>query len=73
MATTPAHKFKIGLVTATIWENDGFHSVDLQRAYKTREGDWKSSGSFSQGDLLNAAKCAERAEAWIARKTPDAA
>jgi hypothetical protein len=39
MTTTPAHKFKIGLVTATIWENDGFHSVDLQRAYKTREGD----------------------------------
>ncbi len=67
MANTPAHKIKLGLITATIWENDGFYSVDLARSYKTSANEWKSTSSFAQGDLLNAAKCAERAEIWISR------
>lgn len=32
MANQPAKKIKIGLITATIWDNDGFYSVDLSRA-----------------------------------------
>jgi hypothetical protein len=67
MSKHPAHKLKIGLVTATVWENDGFYSVDISRAYKT-EGEWKSSSSLGHGDLLNAAKCVERAEIWINRQ-----
>ncbi len=31
MADQPAQKFKIGLLTATIWKNDGFYTVDLSR------------------------------------------
>ena len=69
MSQLPVFKFKIGLVTATIWENDGFCSVDISRSYKTKEGEWRSSSSFSHNDLLNVAKCAERAENWISRKT----
>lgn len=68
MSKHPAHKIKLGLITATVWENDGFYSVDLSRAYKTSQGEWQSTNSFAQGDLLNAAKCAERAEIWIARQ-----
>lgn len=68
MSNTPVFKFKIGLITATIWENDGFYSVDLTRSYKTNEGEWRSTSSYSHNDLLNVAKCAERAENWIARK-----
>lgn len=68
MANQPAYKLKIGLITATIWENDGFYSVDIARSYKTGDGDWKSTSSFSHNDLLNVAKCAERAETWISRK-----
>ncbi|SIN99029.1 MULTISPECIES: hypothetical protein [Rhodovulum] len=68
MTNQPAYKFKIGLITATIWDNDGFHSVDFSRGYKTAEGDWRSSSSFAHNDLLNVAKCAERAEKWIARQ-----
>ena len=33
MTNQPAHKIKIGLITATIWDNDGFHSVDVTRSY----------------------------------------
>lgn len=72
MSTTPAHKIRIGLITATIWRNEKFHSVELDRAYKDGDGTWKSSGSFSQGDLLSLAKCAERAETWIARQMASA-
>jgi hypothetical protein len=67
MSKQPSHKLKIGLVTATVWKNDGFYSVEITRGYKT-EGEWKSSSSLGQGDLLNAAKCAERAEIWINRQ-----
>jgi len=69
MSEQPIFKFKIGLITATIWDNDGFYSVDMSRSYKTNEGEWRSTSSYSQSDLLNLAKCAERAENWIARKT----
>lgn len=68
MANQPAHKFKIGLITATVWANDGFYSVDLSRSYKTDTGDWKNTSSFHHSDLLNLAKCAERAEIWIGRQ-----
>lgn len=73
MSNQPAYKFKIGLITATIWENEGFYSVDISRSYKTNEGEWRSTGSYGHTDLLNVAKCAERAENWISRKTAMAA
>ena len=65
----PAHKIKIGRIAATIWNNDGFYSVDVTRAYKDNYDEWKSTNSFSQSDLLNLAKCAERAETWINHKS----
>ncbi|MFU1682562.1 hypothetical protein ACM258_08120 [Phaeobacter piscinae] len=68
MANQPAQKFKIGLFTATVWQNDGFSSVDLSRSYKTDTGEWRNTGSFHHSDLLNLAKCAERAEIWIGRQ-----
>lgn len=68
MANQPAQKFKIGLTTATIWDNDGFYTVDLSRAYKSDTGDWRNTGSFHHSDLLNLAKCAERAEISIGRQ-----
>ena len=42
-----------------------------QPAYKDN-GDWKSVQGFTQGDLLNVAKCAERAELWITRQRAEA-
>ena len=68
MANQPAYKVRLGLITATVWDNDGFHSVDLSRAYRDNDGNSQNTSSFAQGDLLNVAKCAERAELWISRK-----
>lgn len=68
MSNQPAHKVRIGLVTATVWENDGHHSVEVERSYKNGDNDWRSTGSFFHSDLLNVAKCIERAEIWISRQ-----
>ena len=71
MANQPAQKFRLGLITATIWNNDGFYSVDLSRSYKDEKGDWQNTASFHHSDLLNLSKCAERAETWIGRQVND--
>jgi hypothetical protein len=68
MSNMPAHKIKLGLTTATIWNNDGSYSVDIARSYKNGEGDWKNTSGYFHSDLLNVAKCAERAEIWISRQ-----
>lgn len=68
MSNQPAYKVKLGLITATVWKNDGFYSVDIARSYKNGEGNWMSTFSYSHSDLLNVAKCAERAEIWISRQ-----
>jgi hypothetical protein len=42
--------------------------VTLERSYRDDSGgEWKTSGSFNHGDLLNAAKLLERAEDYISR------
>ena len=68
MSNLPAHKIKLGLVSATIWDNDGSYSVDISRSYKNDQNEWKNTSSLFQSDLLNVAKCAERAEIWISRQ-----
>jgi hypothetical protein len=68
MSMQPAHKIRLGLITATIWNNDGFYSVDLSRSHKNSEGQWQSTTSYSHADLLNLAKTAERTEIWSGRQ-----
>jgi len=72
MGNLPAHKFRIGLLTATIWKNEKSYSVDLSRSYTTDDGEWHNTKSLHYSDLLNAAKCLERAETWIGRQLNDA-
>lgn len=59
---TPAAKFKLGYVTATVWlNNEKFHSIVLSKSYK--DGDeWRETDQLGPGDLLNAAKLLQRAE-----------
>lgn len=71
MANQPAKKLRLGLITATIWENNGFYSVDLSRSYRDDAGEWKNTNSFHHSDLLNVSKCVERAETWIGRHVND--
>lgn len=68
MPNQPARRIKLGRITATIWDNDGSYSVDLSRSYKNDQDEWKNTTGFFHSDLLNLAKCAERAEIWISRQ-----
>jgi hypothetical protein len=64
----PAAKVTLYPITAAIWKNDsGFYSVTVQRSYKNAEGEWKSSDSFNESDLLLAAKVLDLAHTEISK------
>lgn len=68
----PVKKFRIGSVTATIWKNEAegrsFFNTTIARSYRDKETEeWQETNSFSHDDLLNVAKVADRAEAFIAK------
>ena len=64
-ANQPAAKFRVGFVTATVWLNqEKFYTTVLSKSYK--DGDeYKDTDQLGHGDLMNAVKVLERAEAWI--------
>lgn len=62
----PVVKFRIGLVTATVWQNEKFYNVTLSKSYKDDAGDWKDTDQLGHGDLMNAMKVLERSEDFIA-------
>lgn len=65
----PAKKFRLGYVTVTVWKNDGdFFNTVVSRSYKDNNDEWAETEQLNHGDLLNAAKCLERAEAWISEQ-----
>lgn len=71
----PKAKFTAGPVSAALWENtittkEGREvpvlKASLQRRYKDREGNWKSSNSFSRNEIPLAVYCLEKSfEAMI--------
>lgn len=63
----PAAKYRVGYVTATVWQNENYFNVVLSKAYKDN-GEWKDTDQLGHGDLLNAVKVLERAEAFIAEQ-----
>lgn len=62
-----AAKFRIGYVTATVWQKDEFFNVSLTRTYKDGD-DLKETSSLGHANLLNATRMLQRAEAWIAEQ-----
>lgn len=70
----PEETFRIGRLSATIWCNDGkdgrtFYSVDIVRNYTDKDGNWKTTSSFTHDELLSVAMLATRAEQFIAGVT----
>ena len=69
----PVKKIRVGSVTATIWAQEGgFYTANLERSYKDKEGNWKSTNSFSVDDLVVAAKVATMAADAIIALQSDA-
>lgn len=70
MSNAPAYKATIGKITVTVWRNttqEGtvIHNIDFTRSYRDKNDEWKNGTSFNHADLLNVARLAERAEAFI--------
>ena len=70
--SAPVAKVRVGLITASIWENKNdngsFLNVTFERRYKTGD-QWKSTRSYGVGDLLELAKCADLAHTKILEAT----
>ena len=69
----PEKKIRAGAVSATIWKNKQsndqgeyeFRSVSLERNYKDKEGNWKSTNSFRAQDLPKAALVLNKAYEYL--------
>lgn len=60
MTQSPEKKFRIGAITASIWQNSSvadngtarvFRTVRAERSYRNAAGEWKTTTSFGLADL----------------------
>ena len=73
MVGQPLARFRAGAMSCALWENEINVSgttktvlkASVTRRYKDRNGDWKSSQSFSRNEIPLAVYCLERAFAKI--------
>ena len=73
---TPLKKFSTGVINASVWKNNGvrngenieFFSVSLERRYKAKSGEWKSTNSLGLNDLPKAQLVLAEAYRFIALK-----
>ena len=64
----PVAKFTAGQTSAAIWENEitvngrqvAMLKATVQQRYKDRDGQWKSSGSFSRNEIPLAIYCLQK-------------
>ena len=68
--TTPAAKFRDGVLAVTIWRNTStegktYYSANPSRSYKAGDDTWKESDSLNTDDLLAMSELLREAYAWI--------
>jgi hypothetical protein len=70
----PLKKFRIGSISATVWENDGknqdgqsvtFKTVNFERSYKDSNGVWQTTTTLRTGDLPKAALVINKAYEYL--------
>ncbi len=63
LGNLPERKIRAGAISATVWLNKGqkengeeseYRTVSLERAYKDKGGEWKSSNSLRVNDVPKA-------------------
>lgn len=72
----PEKKFVAGPIAATIWKNssmkDGkeffFETVSLERSFKDKNGEWKSTSNMRVNDLPKAAMVMNKAYEYLTMK-----
>ena len=70
----PEKKFSTGVITATVWGNQGkgkngeqvvYRTVSLQRRYKDKNGVWQSANSLRINDLPKASLVLQKAYEYL--------
>jgi len=70
----PEKKFSTGVITATVWQNNGksrngeivsYRTVSLQRRYKDKNGVWQSANSLRVNDLPKASLVLQKAYEFL--------
>src|SRR3989338_6160687 len=74
----PEKKFSAGAICATIWRNNGtnkktgeaveYRTIQLDRRYKDKEGNWQSTGSLRLNDLPKASLVLQKAYEYLVLK-----
>lgn len=72
MTNSPAHKIRIGNVSAIIWRNPhekgAWYSLQISRSYKNGDDEWRNTDALGFDDILTAAKLLDQAHTWIAQQ-----
>ena len=69
----PLTRFKAGSVVAAVWDNNitvngsvrSIKKVTVERRYKDKDGNWKSSTSFGRDEIALAKHCLDMAFEFI--------
>ena len=69
----PIKKFSSGGIQVAVWENESkngatFHSVSIDRRYKDKNDEWKSTTSLKQNDIPKAVLALQEAFRFLALK-----
>ncbi len=78
----PEKKFSTGAISATIWKNNGkskktgepveFRTIQIDRRYTDKEGNWQSTNSLRLNDLPKASLVLQKAYEYLVLKGQDA-
>jgi len=79
----PEKKFSTGAISATIWKNNGtnkktgepveFRTIQIDRRYRDKEGNWQSTNSLRLNDLPKASLVLQKAYEYLVLKGQDSA
>ncbi|MFC1762833.1 hypothetical protein ACFL6U_12240 [Planctomycetota bacterium] len=76
----PVAKFRAGVVTAALWQNEvttkagnkvTLLKASVERRYRDRDGEWKSSGSFGRNEIPLAIYCLRKSFEHIVEAKKD--
>ncbi len=79
----PEKKFSTGAISATIWKNNGkskktgepveFRTIQIDRRYTDKEGNWQTTNSLRLNDLPKASLVLQKAYEYLVLKGQDSA